>query len=140
MAGTAAVTTSTTTPATAPGATSRLAVLLFTDIVGSTELKSRLGAAAYSQLLTRHDALFQRALAGAGSAQVINDTGDGYLVSFTTASDAVRFALRMQKAVHDETWGAQPLRVSIGVHLGEITQVDDASGRPRVIGLAIDIA
>src|SRR4051812_27479253 len=119
---------------------SRLAVLLFTDIAGSTELKSRLGAAAYSRLLSRHDGLFKQSLAGLPSVEVINDTGDGYLVAFATASDAVRFALRMQKAMHDELWGANPLRVSIGVHLGEITEVADASGRPRVIGLAIDLA
>jgi class 3 adenylate cyclase len=129
--------------ATTPGgaeAASRLAVLLFTDIVDSTELKSRLGAAAYSRMLSRHDELFKQSLAALPSAEVINDTGDGYLVAFATASDAVRFALRMQKAMHDEPWDPQPLRVSIGVHLGEITDVADASGRPRVIGLAIDLA
>jgi WD40 repeat protein/class 3 adenylate cyclase len=126
-------------PPAAPSS-SRLAVLLFTDIAGSTELKSRLGAGGYARLLTRHDQLFKAALAGIEQAQVINDTGDGYLLTFAAASDAVRFALRMQKAVHGEPWGAQPLRVSIGVHLGEITQVDDASGRPRLVGLAIDLA
>src|SRR5688572_15228210 len=126
--------------ATTPNTPSRLAVLLFTDLVGSTELKTRLGAGAYSRLLSRHDALFKQSLSEIASAEVINDTGDGYLLAFATASDAVRFALRMQKAMHDEPWEPQPLRVSIGVHLGEITDVADASGRPRIIGLAIDLA
>jgi len=36
---------------------SRLAVLLFTDIVDSTELKTRRGSAAYTRLLERHNAL-----------------------------------------------------------------------------------
>jgi class 3 adenylate cyclase len=132
-----AETTADTTPAAAE---SRLAVLLFTDIVGSTELKSRLGAGGYSALLTRHDVLFKQALSGIDRAEVINDTGDGYFLCFARASDAVRFALRLQKAIHDEPWGARPLRLSIGIHTGEVTRVDDASGRPRLVGLAIDIA
>src|SRR5688572_17920177 len=140
---TTATTTTTTTQAAEAEATaaaaataeatgttpSRLAVLLFTDIVGSTELKTRLGANAYSRLLSRHDQLFKQSLSELPSAQVINDTGDGYLVAFATASDAVRFALRMQKAMHDEPWDKHPLRVSIGIHLGEIADVADASGR-----------
>src|SRR5688572_981317 len=122
-----------------PPATSHLAVLLFTDIVGSTELKTRLGNTGYGRLLSRHDEIFKRALDAIPAAHVINDTGDGYLVVFSTASDAVRFALLMQRGMHDEPWAPpHPLRVSIGIHLGEIAQVADASGRPRVIGLAID--
>ena len=35
--------------------TSRLAVLVFTDVVGSSELKTRLGVLTYAKLLARHD-------------------------------------------------------------------------------------
>ena len=128
-------------PAESSTAFSRLAVLLFTDIVGSTELKTRLGNNGYARLLARHDAIFKRALDQIPVADVINDTGDGYLVVFPTTSDAVRFALLMQRGIHDEPWPApRPLRVSIGIHLGEIADIADAGGRPRVIGLAIDLA
>jgi WD40 repeat protein/serine/threonine protein kinase/class 3 adenylate cyclase len=113
---------------------------LFTDLVGSTGLKSRLGSTGYSRLLTRHDELFQRALATIPSAQVLNESGDGYFLSFATAGDAVRFALRFQRAVHDEPWGSRPMSVRIGIHVGELTEVPNASGRPRFIGLAADMA
>src|SRR5262245_38722931 len=75
---------------------SRLTVILFSDVVGSTDLKSRVGAAAYSALLRRHNEIFERACAAVPDAQVLKHTGDGYMILFATASDAVRFALRAQ--------------------------------------------
>src|SRR5690348_1207745 len=77
-------------------ASSRLAVLAFTDVVGSTDLKARLGDAAAGKLLERHNELVRRALAEAGGGAILKDTGDGFLLQFGTPSDAVRFALLLQ--------------------------------------------
>ncbi len=38
---------------------SRLMVLMFTDLVGSVDLKTRLGASVFANLISRHDALFR---------------------------------------------------------------------------------
>src|SRR5688500_6267412 len=96
---------------------SRLAVLVFTDIVGSTELKSHIGNNAYARLLARHDALFKQMIASVPAAQILNDTGDGYFAAFATVSDAVRFALAFQQAMHEEKWATHALRTRIGIHV-----------------------
>jgi serine/threonine-protein kinase len=121
------------TPAT------RLAVLLFTDIVGSTQLKSTLGTAVYTRLLQRHNELFDAGLRECPGAQSIKHTGDGYFASFTTASDAVRFALKFQARMGIEPWDPRPLKTRVGIHIGEVALVDMA-GRADVIGFSADVA
>jgi WD40 repeat protein/class 3 adenylate cyclase len=120
---------------------SRLAVLMFTDVVGSVELKNRIGVPAYARLLARHDELFRQLLAEEPSAEVLADTGDGYFTAFPTVSHAVRFALRFQDAMHREAWAPEPLRTRIGIHLGELAHIAGAAGgRAKVVGMAADLA
>jgi serine/threonine-protein kinase len=128
---------------------SRLTVLLLTDIVGSTDLKSRLGLAEYARRLARHDQIFKHLIEVTRDAEILKDTGDGYFASFMTTSDAVRFALRFQQALHEEKWSdgtaagaaaADPLRVRIGIHVGEVAQMDkEQTGKPKIVGMAADI-
>src|SRR5215207_8271543 len=76
---------------------SRLAVLVFTDIVNSADLKNRIGATAYTPQLERHHQLFEAACSAFGGT-VLKHTGDGFLASFSVVSDAVRAALRFQQS------------------------------------------
>src|SRR3954452_6540631 len=78
-----------------PGPARELA-LMFTDVVGSVELKTRLGTAAYARLLARHDELFHQAVATIPAARILQDRGDGFFAEFPTAADAVRAALSFQ--------------------------------------------
>ncbi len=120
---------------------SRLAVLLFTDLVGSTELKAKLGAAAFVRLLGRHDALFKQYLAESPGAEVLQDTGDGYFAAFARVSDAVNFALKFQESMRREGWDSEPLRARLGIHVGEVAQVTiGQEGGSKLVGLAADIA
>src|SRR5438067_880719 len=115
---------------------SRLAVLMFTDIVGSSRMKSELGTATYVRLLRRHDELFKGLVAASPGAELLKDTGDGYFVAFATVSDAVRLALRFQYALHVEPWDPRPVRTRIGIHVGEIAQLDlENTGKPKIIGI-----
>src|SRR4051812_10477372 len=98
---------------------SRLAVLMFTDIVGSSRLKGELGGAAYARLQSRHDELFRQLLATTPAAELLKDTGDGFFLAFANVSDAVRFALRFQDALHSEPWPDHDVRTRIGIHVGE---------------------
>ena len=68
----------------------RLAVFLFTDIVGSVDLQARLGTEEYTRLLLRYVDILKAALAGIPDAAIHQDTGDGHLVFLPTAADAVR--------------------------------------------------
>ncbi|HEV8607036.1 MAG TPA: adenylate/guanylate cyclase domain-containing protein, partial [Tepidisphaeraceae bacterium] len=119
---------------------SRLMVMLFSDIVGSTGLKSKLGVPAYSRLLARHDEIFQQITASTPGSAILNDLGDGYFVSFETPSDAVRAALLLQQAMAREPWPEEPIQIRLGIHLGELAELDDPRGPAKLTGLAADIA
>ena len=122
-------------------APSRLMVLLFTDIVRSVDLKTRLGDAEGARLIGRHDELFREVMGAAESAEILKDTGDGFLARFTTTREAVMVALRFQHAIWSEPWGADPIQVRIGIHLGEVSELElETTGLPKVSGLAVDIA
>lgn len=124
----------------APSAT-RLLVLMFTDIAGSTDLKSRIGTAAYAPLAARAEALFRDSVAIIPGAKILKDTGDGFMASFETASSGVIAALRFQHALKLEPWGRDPIRVRIGLHEGEVADAGfEVSGSTKIIGLPADIA
>ena len=115
---------------------SRLSVLVRTDIVGSTELKARLGLGEYARRLARHDRIFKQLIDESPDAEILKDTGDGYFASFATTSDAVRAALRFQQALHEdassEGGGGEPLRVRIGIHVGEVAEMEEEqTGKPK---------
>ncbi len=70
----------------------RLVVLLFSDIVGSVELKSRLGDAEAAQIIAQHDRLFRRTFDAVGDGEILKDTGDGFLARFNTVSNAAQLS------------------------------------------------
>ena len=78
----------------------QLVALMFTDIVDSVALQSGLGTASYTRFIQRHDQIFKTCLASASKPKILNETGDGFLVSFATATEAVKTALRLQHAMH----------------------------------------
>ncbi|MHC4576884.1 MAG: protein kinase domain-containing protein [Planctomycetota bacterium] len=120
--------------------TSRLMVLMFTDLVGSVDLKTRLGNAVYVRLIARHDRLFRKIVKSTPGAAILKDTGDGFLAGFATASDGIRAALRFQWAMHEEPWEPEPLRVRVGLHVGEVAELHDTGVNPKLVGLAADLA
>src|SRR5688572_27855224 len=123
--------------ATAPPV-SRLMVLFFSDNVGSTHLKGRLGTVEYADLLSRHDRIFRDVIASTNGGHVLKDTGDGFIASIATASDAVRAALRFQHRMARE---AAPLQARVGLHLGEVAELElETTGLPKLVGLAMDFA
>lgn len=126
---------------TANPTTSILKAFLFTDLVGSTDLKRRLGDAAYAQVISRHDRLFHRCRSEFGGGDD-KDTGDGFLAVFDVPSNAVRCALAFQRAIA-ELDTPEPLKIRIGIHTGEIVLLGDAKpagGEDKLTGLAIDTA
>ena len=111
-------------PSAAPGASARaidagLRAVLFTDIVGSTEMTARLGDSAALELVHAHDALVRRGLDAYGGREV-KHTGDGIMASFDEAPNAVRAAADIQRrfaAYNAEA--SESLSVRIGIHAGE---------------------
>ena len=68
------------------------AIVLFTDLVGSTELRSRLGEDAAETLRRQHDALVTDAVQ-ANRGIVVKNLGDGFMATFAGAFDAVSSAV-----------------------------------------------
>jgi predicted ATPase/class 3 adenylate cyclase len=98
-----------------PGGT---VTLLFTDIESSTTVLHALGE-AYAAALARHREIVRAAFAGRDGYEV-DTQGDGFLVAFARASDAVAAAVEAQRALESEPWtSGVPLRVRMGVHTGE---------------------
>ena len=69
-----------------------LKVFLFTDLVGSTDMKRRLGDAGGAEAIVQHDTLFRGCLARFAGVEQDN-AGDGFLAIFDVPSNAVRCAL-----------------------------------------------
>ena len=84
----------------------KLAVLMFTDVVDSVGLQKRIGSRAFAEQIRQHDTLFQRVIDLTEGGQVLQHTGDGFMLSFSTASEAVEAALRLQMLFSRETWPA----------------------------------
>ncbi len=120
---------------------SQLAIVMFTDIVGSVGLKRKLGLTVYSRLLSRHDELVRALILAEEGAEIRQDTGDGFYAFFGSPSSAVRSALLIQQAMRAEDWGRAPLKVRVGIHMGETTRIaQEGSEKGKELGLAIDMA
>jgi class 3 adenylate cyclase len=113
----------------APAVDSGLRAVMFTDIVGSTEMTARLGDSAALELVRAHDALVRRGL-DAHDGREVKHTGDGIMASFEKAQNAVRSAADIQRrfaAYNAEA--SERLSVRIGVHAGEpVTEHNDLFG------------
>ena len=75
--------------------------ILFTDIVGSTELSQRLSPEAADEVRRAHFAVLRQAVAEAGGTEVKN-LGDGLMVVFASASAALACAVAMQQGVEQD--------------------------------------
>ena len=110
-------------PRAAPGAAaavdSGLRAVMFTDIVGSTEMTARLGDGAALELVRAHDALVRRGLEAYGGRE-IKHTGDGIMASFDNVANSVRAAADIQRrfAAYNADV-SETLSVRIGIDAGE---------------------
>jgi class 3 adenylate cyclase len=92
--------------------------LLFTDLVASTELAGRLGAEQAEVMRREHFSLL-RELVAMHAGHEVKSLGDGLMVVFASAGDAVACAIAIDKAVSRKSSESVPLAVRIGVHTGE---------------------
>ena len=93
--------------------------VLFTDIVGSTELTQRMGDEAAMVLLHVHDTIVREALSASGGREV-KHTGDGIMASFVSAASAVRCSTRIQRALaQHQQEHKDPIKLRIGAAAGE---------------------
>lgn len=98
----------------------RLAAIVFTDLAGYTELAQRDEAGAL-RLLHEQDKLL-RPLLTKRRGRKVKAMGDGLLLEFPNALDAVSCAVELQQRVHERGAGGgdAALRIRVGVHLGDV--------------------
>src|SRR5499433_1667401 len=91
--------------------------LLFTDLVGSTELLQRAGDEQARRIFQAHHRLLKDIVAAHGG-QEVKWLGDGLMTVFASAADAVRGAVAMQQAARRRAAGER-LELRVGLHAGE---------------------
>jgi class 3 adenylate cyclase/mannose-6-phosphate isomerase-like protein (cupin superfamily) len=103
-----------------------LATLLFTDLVGSTEIANRLGNVAWRELLSGHFEAVRTELDRFGGREV-KTTGDGLLATFGGPAPALHCAAATRR-----TATRAGIHIRVGVHVGEVEMVG-----PDVRGVAV---
>ena len=102
--------------------------IVFTDIVGFTQLTDEHGDDLALSLLERQEELVRRALPE--TARIVKELGDGLMLWFDEPGSAIVTALALQQAFEEESDGDLPMWVRIGMHWGcPRTRGDDIIGR-----------
>ena len=112
-----------------PHHTRRLAAIVFTDIVGFSKLTEGDEVTALELLATQKQIV--QPIVQEFGGQWLKEMGDGLLLSFPSSYDAVRCAIRIQKAVD----GINHLVLRIGIHQGDVVQTET-----DVLGSGVNIA
>ncbi|MEP6711538.1 MAG: adenylate/guanylate cyclase domain-containing protein [Ferruginibacter sp.] len=92
----------------------QLAAIMFTDIVGYTALMGSDESNAF-ELLQKNRQL-QQPIIIEFNGKLIKELGDGMLICFNTATDAVNAAVKVLNACNEQ----QSFRLRIGIHLAEV--------------------
>ena len=100
--------------------------VMFTDIVGSTEMAQRLGDDVAMELLSTHDAIVRGAVVEHGG-RVVKHTGDGIMAVFMSPLQAIKAACKIQNAVNAllPEDGRPDFQVRIGAAAGEPIERDN---------------
>ncbi|HYU56790.1 MAG TPA: adenylate/guanylate cyclase domain-containing protein, partial [Actinomycetota bacterium] len=106
-----------------------LATVLFTDIVGSTELAAEMGDQRWRELLDTHHARVRTELEQFNGREV-KTMGDGFLATFDSPARAVLCARAIA-----ESMTAIGVRIRAGIHTGETEIMGEDVG-----GIAVHIA
>ncbi len=123
--------------------TSQVLTLLFTDVVDSTRLKQTLGDAQGVALMQAHHRAARRLLAQFPTAREVGTAGDSFFLVFGSPSQAVQFALSLQRELHQSPdKSGFPLMDRIGIHVGEVlleNSADSAAGTDSPFGTHVDL-
>jgi len=95
--------------------------LLLADIEGSTRLWEADSEAMTAAVARLDRTIGELVMAHRGVRPVEQGEGDSFVVAFTRASDAVAFALDLQRAP------LEPVRLRVGIHTGEVQLRDEGN-------------
>ena len=110
--------------------------IMFTDMKDSTAITTQMGDINALELFRTHNAISRDAIR-AHKGREIQHTGDGFMVSFTSASGAVECAITLQTsfALHNEQHPDASINIRIGICAGEPVEEDN-----RLFGSAVQLS
>jgi class 3 adenylate cyclase len=110
--------------------------IMFTDLKDSTLMASQYGDQVALELLRNHNEITRNAVV-AHDGREVKHTGDGFMLSFVSASDAVECAIQIQQdfASYNNESPEVPLHLRIGLSAGEPVRDDE-----QLFGLAVNLA
>lgn len=105
--------------------TGQVLTMLVSDIVDSTLSAVQMGDQRWMGILATHDALFREQVRRHHGTEVKHQ-GDGFLVTFTSARQAVLAGIAIQRAMasHRRAFPENDLHVRLGIHTGEVVEDD----------------
>jgi len=109
-------------PSTAAAPESTFRTVIFTDLVGHTEMMSRLGDQRGREVLREHETITRDVLRQHAGTEV-KTMGDGFMASFASVTKAVECAIALQRAFAERE-SDEPLNVRVGLNAGEPIEED----------------
>jgi adenylate cyclase len=108
----------------AESAVAGLCTVLWTDLVGHTNMMRRLGDARGRDVLREHEQITRDTLKRHGGAEV-KTMGDGFMASFGSVNAAMECAIALQRAFAERNETAsERLDVRVGLNAGEPIEED----------------
>ena len=112
----------------------KLVAVMFTDIVGFTKIMTESEDTAIN-ILKAQDEIFNPLLKKF-SGNLLKKMGDGLLVEFSSAVNAVECALNIQSAIQEyNQTDSDEFHIRIGIHLGDVLMLGD-----DILGDGVNIA
>jgi class 3 adenylate cyclase len=105
-----------------------LVTVMFTDIVGSTEIGAELGDRRWRDLVRRHHAIVRRELKRFRGRE-LDTAGDGFFARFDRPADGIRCACAISDGVRE-----LGIEIRAGLHLGEAEVLEHKVG-----GIAVNV-
>ncbi|MGA1411064.1 MAG: AAA-like domain-containing protein [Prochlorotrichaceae cyanobacterium] len=127
-----------------PAGESGMAAIVFTDVVNSTGImtaSAKQTSATSDQTITymQRDKALMRAICQASGGCVVKSTGDGLMLCFQSAKQAVSCVRDIQVALQEQARSLPPterLLHRLGVHSGDVTRTADDND---IMGPAVNI-
>src|SRR5450432_4704534 len=104
----------------------KLAAILAADVVGYSRLMGLDEEGTLAQLRAHRRALIDPKIE-AHHGRIVKTTGDGMLVEFASAVDAVRCAVEIQRGMAERNTGVEQdrrIELRVGINLGDIIVED----------------
>ena len=92
--------------------------ILFSDIVSSTDIVTKLGDTAARDVFRKHDKIIRDQIKKYGGRELQN-LGDGFMLSFASASAAIKCACDIQKEI---SRNMPTIKVRMGINTGEVVR------------------